>query len=162
MAEKKENDVLDHIKRAEKVIKTNLLIKQMSELKKLARELLEVKERSVMILEDIGVEEVDIKRVIDFINNSPEVQLTESDKKELREKVRREGKTKRSEIQRELEQHPFLGNSTLTSGFGGLTTSSGSNMQHAYYVNTATAGASSGATGNLTFSNGADTLTVEV
>ncbi len=116
MTDEKKNDVLDHIKKAEKVIKTNLLIKQMGQLKTLARELLEIKERSVMILEDVGVEDADIKRVIDFINSSPEVQLTEGDKRELREKIRREGKSKRQDVQREMEQYPFFGSGT--GGYG--------------------------------------------
>lgn len=161
--EQKTPDVLDHIKKAEKAIKTNLLIKQMGTLKSLARELLEIKERSVMILEDVGVEEVDIKRVIDFINSSPEVQLTESDKRELREKVRREGKSKRSDVQREMEQHPFLGNFTPGYGnFSTLTTASGSNDM-VYAVNTASTTASVNGGTSVTVNNGAgDTLNIDI
>lgn len=157
--EQKTPDVLDHIKKAEKVIKTNLLIKQMGTLKALARELLEIKERSVMILEDVGVEEVDIKRVIDFINSSSEVQLTDQDKKELREKVRREGKSKRQDVQREMEEHPFLGN--FSGGYGNAftltTAANSSNMNHAYMATSATG------TNSVTVANNAgETLNIDV
>lgn len=155
---KKEMDVLDHIKKAEKVIKTNLLIKQMGELKKLARELLEIKEKSVMILEDVGVEEADIKRVIDFINSSPEVQLTENDKKEIRERVRQQGRSKRQEVQREIESHPFLGNGSLTGGFGNtyLTSATGANTTATWVGGTNTSS-------NVMFANSAgDSLEVNL
>jgi len=111
--ETKKEDILEQVKKAEKLIKMNLLLKQLATLKKLAKEVLVAKEKSVLILEEVGVSQEDVKRVIDFINSSPEVQLSESDKKDLREDVKEEHSKKREEVQKEIEKHPFYGGSSL-------------------------------------------------
>jgi hypothetical protein len=105
--EKKEIDVLEQLKQAEKVIKVNLLIKKIGELKKVAKEVLVAKEKTQMILEEAGVKGEDIKRVIDFINSMPEVQLTEAEKKDLREDVRESNTESKKQIQKLLEDKPF-------------------------------------------------------
>ncbi len=136
----KEHDILDDVRKAEKAIKMQLLVKQLAVLKGLAREILEAKAKSEMILQDIGVSEADIKRVIDFVNSSPEVQLTEEDKKELRDEIRSDGQEARKEVQKKIESNPsFYASLTgatsnsvnyMSAGIGG-TSYTGSNYTNA-------------------------------
>ena len=133
--ETKKEDILEQIKKAEKLIKMNLLLKQLATLKKLAKEVLVAKEKSTLILEEVGVSQEDIKRVIDFINSSSEVQLSESDKKDLREKVKKEHSEKRDEVQKEIEKHPFYGGSSQMFASSGL----GTDSNNWTYTNTANA-----------------------
>lgn len=117
-------DVLDQVRKAEKIVKTHLLMKRLADLKKLARTIHEAKEESRQLLADIGMKDEDVKRVIDFVNELPEVQLSEGDRKDIRDRVRNEGKKARREVQEKIEKSPAV--------FTGLT---GSNMFSA--VNTA-------------------------
>ena len=123
----KKEDILYQVKKVEKAVKLNLLYRRLADLKVLARDVLEAKEESVMILEEIGVSQEDIKRVIDFINSSPEVQLSEADKKELRERVRKENKQEKEEVQKEIEKHPLFSGSANFLGSSGLNTTSNLN-----------------------------------
>lgn len=120
------DDVLDQIKEIERAVKAQTLIKILSSLKQYAREILELKEKTTASLEELGISEADIKRVIDFINNSPEVQLTENDKKKLREEVKQSVASKKKNSQEEFEKklsgvfgtvlaNPFIGYSQVVS-----------------------------------------------
>lgn len=127
-------DVLDQIKAQEKRIKARLLLKQIIVLKKLARDILEAKERTNLILEDVGVKEEDAKRIIDFINSHDDVQLSDQDKIELKDEIKSKGKEKRQDIQKEEEKHVnegvittglyytnAVGGSNITAGTSGTT-----------------------------------------
>lgn len=97
-------DVLDQIKEVEKMVKAQALIKVLTSLKEYAREVLVLKEKTTALLAELGISETDSKRVIDFINNSPEVQLTETDKKDIQGKARETVKDKKKTSQEELEK----------------------------------------------------------
>ena len=103
----KEN-ILDQVCEAEKVIKTHLLVKRMVDFKNLARQVLEAKEESRLMLSDIGINEEDAKRVIDFVNALPEIQLSEEDKRDIWGRVREEGKKARQEVQEKIEKSPVV------------------------------------------------------
>jgi uncharacterized protein YoxC len=124
--QKKEVDILDQVRNAEKVLKTHLLLKQLQVIKKLAKEVLITKEKTKMILEDIGLKEEDVKKVIDFVNSLPEVQLSETEIKELKEDVKDEGKKERQTIQKKIEESPL----TFTGASGSLTSA------NCYYAGT--------------------------
>lgn len=141
--EVQEVDVLDQIRKADKLIKQQLLLKKLKDIKKMARQILELKEQSVMILEEIGIEAGDVKRVIDFINESSDVKLTEEDRNDLRRSIKDSVKSKKNEIHNELEKHieknPFIGYSTTTSSLGsqaqtigGLTYTTGNNTLYSF------------------------------
>lgn len=127
------DDVLDQFKKAEKMIKTNLLLKSIGNLKKLAREVLEIKEETRIMLSEIGISEEDSKRVIDFINSL--VELSEADKKEIRDEVKKGLASDRKEIEKKVEESPlFFGSNSgsvnayySASGTGLYTTTTGSN-----------------------------------
>lgn len=107
-------DILDQVRKAEKVIKTHLLIKRIAALKVLAKEVRSAKKEAHLLLEDIGIEGKDVKRVIDFVNDLPETQLSREDVKKIKNKVRRETKEVREEIQEKMEEAPipFVGATT--------------------------------------------------
>src|SRR5260221_12827623 len=83
--EKKEFDVLDQVRRLEKFRKAQVLVESIEEIKELAKEVLELKEKTNVLLEEIGLSVEDIKRVIDYVNSL--VKLTTSDKKRIREQA---------------------------------------------------------------------------
>lgn len=121
-------DVLDQIKEIERMVKAQTLIKILSTLKQNAREILELKEETTALLEELGISETDSKRIIDFINNSSEVQLTEKDKKDIREEVKTVVSAKKKISQEEFEKkfHQnsyFQWNTTVPAqqAFGGST-----------------------------------------
>src|SRR5258705_327290 len=83
--EKKEFDVLDQVRRFEKFRKAQVLVESIEEIKELAKDVLEAKERTNVLLEEIGLSAEDAKRVIDYVNSI--VKLTTADKKRIREEV---------------------------------------------------------------------------
>ena len=131
MSEKKELDILDEVKKVEKITKAQLLRKAIKKIKDYAREIVELKEKTEIELEEIGIKSEDIKRVIDFVNSLPDVQLTDNDKKELRNQVKKSVQSERKGVEKEIEDKgidlmkftsPSLSNNTVTrSGSIGQT-----------------------------------------
>lgn len=109
-------DVLDQIKAIERAVKAQTLMKILSSLKKYAREILVLKEKTTIMLEELGISDTDAKRIIDFINNSSEVQLSETDLKKIREEMKETVSEKKSESQEVIEKKmtTLLGNTTST------------------------------------------------
>ena len=112
--ETQKEDILDSIKKVEKIVKIHILMKSLEELKKKAKRVMELKEESTYLLEEAGVSGKDIKRVIDFINE--EIKLTDEEKKELRIKMKSFIKDKKEDTQREIEKNPFIFGGTASSG----------------------------------------------
>lgn len=104
--EKKTTDILDDVKKAEKVVKAQLLVKKIGELKKLAKDVLLAKEKSKIILEEIGIKDKDIKRIIDFVNESEDVKLTKADKENLKDDIQDDCVEERKKIMRKIEESP--------------------------------------------------------
>jgi len=96
-------DILDQIKRAESAIKQMTLIKMMSEIKQMANQVLELKEKCTAILAEIGVTPEDIKRVIDFVNNLSSVQLDDKDKERICNWAREQVNSKRKDVEKRVE-----------------------------------------------------------
>jgi len=99
----KEPDILDEIKKVEKITKAQLLRKAIKKIKDYAREIVELKEKTQIELEEIGIKDEDIKRVIDFVNSLPDVQLTENDKKDLRDSVKKSVQSEKKDVEKEIE-----------------------------------------------------------
>ena len=93
-------DILDDIRKVDKKIRVKLLVEKIKQLKEFAREINELKERMKITLEEMDVEEEDIKRIIDYINETPEVKLNEVDKQQIRKDVQ-------EEVKEEKEQTDF-------------------------------------------------------
>lgn len=115
MPTESKNTVLDQVKQIEKRNKARLLIKTLTQLKKFARDIYIMKEKTNLLLDNIGVSEKDSKAIIDFINSLPEVQLSEENKKDLKEDIKEEIVDKRKEIEREVEKDPMLQYMNLSS-----------------------------------------------
>jgi len=130
MSKEKEKipSILDEIKKVEKITKRNLLLKQLVKIKKLSKEILEDKKKCELLLQEIGIKSDDIKKVIDFVNNLPEVQLSEEDirelKREIKGKVVEEKKDVEEKIIREMERDPALILNTPSSYISTTTASS--------------------------------------
>lgn len=97
-------DILDQVKKVEKAIKAKVLIKKIGELKKIAKEVNELKEEMVATLEELGLSDKDIKRVIDFINELPDVKLTDREKKEIRETAQADVEETKAKEESEVEK----------------------------------------------------------
>lgn len=128
--EEKQVDVLDQFKKAEKAIKANLLIKSMSRLKVLAKEVLRAKEETEIILKEIGISGKDIKRIIDFINSFPETSLTDEEIKELTRKGRSSLRENRKEVEEKFSDITFVGSGFTmdSSHLSSVTTTADSNL----------------------------------
>ena len=112
--ETQKEDILDSIKKVEKVVKVQLLMKSLEELKKKAKKVLELKQESTWLLEEVGVDTKDIKRVIDFINES--VKLTEEDIKDIQRNVKSFLRDKKEYVQRDMDKTPYWGGTITGTG----------------------------------------------
>ncbi len=113
--EEKKVDVLAQIKRAEQAIKQATLVKMISDIKNMAHDILELKEKCVMLLSEIGLTDEDIKRVIDFVNNLPTVQLSKVDKEAIGNWARDQVQGKRKDIEKKIEEKIKISDLTLYS-----------------------------------------------
>jgi len=160
MGSVKEKDVLEDVKRADKIVRAHLLIKQLGKLKVLAREILIAKQKSNLILQDLGIEDKDIKRIIDFVNSCNDVCLTENDLAEIQKEVKEKGRRTRQEVQEKIESSPaFFTTATATGVGGSIGSFSG------YSINTAQGGSTTAyasAEGANTTIVGGDGSTLEV
>jgi len=102
------DDILSEVKKVEKLVKAQLLIKTLSDVKKKAREIVELKEETDAILEEIGLSAEDAKRVIDYVNSLKSVQLSESDKKEIREDTKKTVENMRESAEKKIEEKSFI------------------------------------------------------
>ena len=123
MANKEKSiDVLDQIKNIEKTVKAKMLIQSISELKKMCKEVSTLKEKCVITLEEIGIDEVDIKRIIDFVNELPEVKLTSDDKKSIRDTIKNSTKNQRENVAKKIGEEIDLHNYNYISAAGTTST----------------------------------------
>lgn len=114
-----ENDVLEQVKKVEKSIKAKILIDKIGELKKHAKQINELKECSIATLEELQLSKADVKRIIDYINELPDVKLTEREKADIREDVddeMKDAQQKNENIFRNADIKHFLHN-LPTAGF---------------------------------------------
>ncbi len=102
-----EPDILEQVKKVEKAVKAKLLIEKIAILKQHAREVNVLKEQSVATLEELNLSDKDIKRLIDYINELPEVKLTDKDKLAIREEAKEEVDEERSAIEEKLKDIDF-------------------------------------------------------
>lgn len=109
-------NILDEVKRVERFTRQQLLVKAITDLKKEAKRIAGIKYRTKLMLEKIGVGEADIKRVIDFVNELPEAKLTDSDKKEIKERVDSNVKDSRDFVAKKIEDSPIQMNEPKWAG----------------------------------------------
>lgn len=97
-------DVLDEIRQVEKAARRALLIKVLGHLKYVSRKILRYKELIRAELAEMGISEDDAKRIIDFINESGDVKLSEDEIKEIRQEAKDSIRDKKKSIEGEIER----------------------------------------------------------
>lgn len=111
--EEKEKDVLDRLRDVDKTVKARLLFQVVEDMRYSSRQLLEIKEKNLARLAAIGISEKDIKRIIDYINELPEVRLTESDIEDIKDSIQKE-----TEQKKKRERDQLLNpNKGVTTGY---------------------------------------------
>lgn len=100
------NDILEDVKAVDRKVRAKIVYEKMSEIKDWAKEIATLKEKTQMLLEELGVESMDIKRLIDYATNSPEAQLTKNELEELREEVREEIDESKGKAKKKLADEP--------------------------------------------------------
>lgn len=99
-----EADILDDLRRAESLNKQRLFLKNLSNIRKLARAVQEAKAEIEAILESVGVKDKDTKRVIDFVNELDDVKMTDEQRKAINERVRKNLAEDRREAQKSTDE----------------------------------------------------------
>ena len=135
MTDKNEKlDILEDVKKIERFKKAQVLAEAIGEIKSYAKEVLVLKEKTDLLLEEIGISKEDSKRIIDYVNSL--AKLTEVDKKDIREEVKRVKSKKEEKVEEKMEKNPYP------------------------FLNTTSVSASTGASDSLTYSNQASNYTV--
>jgi len=111
----KENkvDILDELKAMEKAVKKMVLIKMLSLIKKMSHEILVLKEKCNVLLDEVGIADEDTKRIIDFVNNQSTVRLTKVDKEDIRDWAKEEVEKTRDGLEQKAEKNDGLFPATI-------------------------------------------------
>lgn len=110
----KQNDILDEIKAVDRAIRAQTLARILTQIKEKAKKVLELKEEVNALLEATGLSTEDIKRVIDFVNSLDEVQLTDSEKKEIRTDARSVVKNEKKTAEKKINESPQINFSQIS------------------------------------------------
>jgi hypothetical protein len=100
--EKVQPDLLDEVKQIERAIRAKALAKMLTTLKEKAHEILELKEYTNAVLEELGVEEADKKRLIDWINSLDQVKLSKNNKESIRDNASKDVHKERKEAEKKI------------------------------------------------------------
>lgn len=104
---KKPKDILEDIKEVDRKVRTRIVYDKLEDIKEWAKTISELKQKTQMLLEELGVETEDIKRLIDYATNSQEAQLSKEDLEDLKEEVKDLIKEGRREIQKVQRESPI-------------------------------------------------------
>ena len=97
-------DILEEVKELDKQVRTKIVYEKLGNIKKWAKEIAELKFKTQFLLEELGVDEADIKRLIDYATNSPEAQLDKEDKADLKDEVRDTIASSRKKIEKKMAE----------------------------------------------------------
>lgn len=133
MADKKEEkklNVLDEVKRLEKIRKARLLSSALVELRKKAKQILILKRETNSLLKEIGLCKSDRKKIVDYINST--IKLTPADKSKIRNESVETKEDFVKEIEKKIKDSPItdqfsyysLGNTTGTNNLANYCTAS--------------------------------------
>ena len=140
----KKANILDEVKELDKKVRKHLVYKNLRVMKKWARDVLETKEKTRMLLEELGVAKEDIKRLIDYVNS--EVELTDEDRKDIRDKVKGIIEEEKKEIEDEIS---FTSVSTSVST--SASTSASDSISTSWADGTNTTNVSENSSGTIDF-----------
>ena len=88
----KSNSFLEELKYIEKDKNREILKKTLQDLKQKAKDIFKLKLETTIWLNQFDLEDCDKKAIIDWINNLPDVKLSEKDKKEIESDIKRKYK----------------------------------------------------------------------
>lgn len=121
--EKKDKTFLDSLKDTEEKIKKKAMSNALTEMKGYARDVLNLKFKMLKKLEQFGLDEKEIKGIIDWINSLPDVQLSEKDKKDIENEVKEEVVVEKKEAEDFINTLPDFNyyNGAVPMPIGGTT-----------------------------------------
>lgn len=132
----KEFDAFEAVRKHEKLVKARLFIKSLEQIKKLSREILESKEKCLAILEEVGIKDAEIKKVIDFVNET--VKLTEEDRKDIRQSIKKSVKSDKEDANKKVIETTEKNNwgfyTTSNNWNAGAGTGTGTPLNSQYYI----------------------------
>jgi len=116
----KKKDILEDVKELDKKVRAKVVYSKLKDIKSWAWDIAALKMKTQLLLEELGVEEADIKRLIDYSTNSQEAQLTKSDIEEIKDEVKEMVDRSKKKIEDKVEEHlpyaMFATTGTLTGG----------------------------------------------
>ena len=95
-------DILEEVKELDRRIRSKIVYEKLDDIKQWAREIAELKQKTQLLLEELGVEDADIKRLIDYATNSPEAQLSKDDIADIKDEVKDEIADSKKKLNKEL------------------------------------------------------------
>ena len=95
---------LDNIKKLEEYKKNQTLVKIVQEVKSYAKEILILKEKTILLLNESDIPEKESKRIIDYINSI--VKLTETDKEKIKDSVKAIFEEEEKEVAMAISKNP--------------------------------------------------------
>lgn len=98
------SDNLLNIKKLEEYKKNQTLVKLVEEVKSYAKEILILKEKTIILLKEFNISENESKRIIDYINSI--VKLTETDREKIKDSVSIIIENKESEVIVTINENP--------------------------------------------------------
>lgn len=116
----KKTDILEDVKELDRKVRSKIVYDKLSDIKKWAREIAELKQKTQFLLEELGVETEDIKRLIDYANNSPDAQLSKDDLEEMKDEVKDMITESKEKVHTKMLDYsaPYI----MTSSVGGTAT----------------------------------------
>lgn len=121
MAEEK-TSLLDDLKKLEATKKKQVLAAVLNKIKDDALEVVKLKERYKIFMEQLGVSEKEAKQIIDWINSL--VELTNDDREQLKKDVARDLESKRKSVEKKIEEAPMWNGTPFNTSYlsaGNLT-----------------------------------------
>ena len=99
-------DILEEVKELDRKVRSKIVYDKLSDVKQWAKEIAELKLKTQFLLEELGVEVEDVKRLIDYATNAPEYQLDKEDIADLKDEVREMIAESKTKVQRNFPDYP--------------------------------------------------------
>jgi hypothetical protein len=112
-------DILEEVKELDRKVRAKIVYDKLVDIKSWAREIAELKLKTQFLLEELGVEAEDIKRLIDYATNSPEAQINKDDMADLKDEVKEMIAESKEKVHKKMADSPMA--YVMTAGSGNMT-----------------------------------------
>ena len=116
-------DILEEVKELDRKVRAKIVYDKLVDIKSWAREIAELKLKTQFLLEELGVEAEDIKRLIDYATNSPEAQISKDDLADLKDEVKEMISESKEKVHKKMADSPYA--YVMTASTGGMTGTGG-------------------------------------